>query len=451
MNEMIDVLLISSPSSNPYTESVFSAQGMPPLGLGYIATYLKKNGYSAIVFDMNFRFNTIYTLLDYVNKVQPKVIGISCTTESYNNALKIAHVLKKHSGQLCIVVGGPHVSFEYQNTLESSNDVDYVVINEGELSFKKICDYHIGKKIGIDALTGIAYKRNGRICRAPLEPFIECLDELPIPDRTLFLNFDQYPVASTISTSRGCPGKCVFCAASVLSGGKYRMRSAKGVVDEFEYLKSLGYNHVTVIDDTMTVNKKRLYEFTDELVNRKLSMTWFCESRVDIITREMLLKMKSAGLTQIQFGVESGSQEILNSIKKGINLADIRSVFKLCKELHIQAVTNLIIGQPQDTNETIESTLLFGKELMNLGAQVSYTICTPFPGTPLWTEPERFGIEIIDHDLEHYSTFQPVIKTKYLGINEIRNWYFKAIKNKNKIVNRNLEDVLKRHKSQLNY
>ena len=211
------------------------------------------------------------------------------------------------------------------------------------------------------------------------------------------------------------------------------MRTAKSIVDEFEYLTTLGFYHILIIDDTMTANLHRLNLFLDELIHRNLNVTWYCESRVDIITRDMLIKMKAAGLTQIQFGVESGNQDILKSIKKNITLEQIRNAFKWCEEIGIIASTNMIIGHPEDTLQTINETILFAQELQSLGARVSFTICTPFPGTPIWNIPEEYGLEIIDNDLDHYSTQHPVFNTKNLTSTQIRNEFYRAVKNTSKV------------------
>jgi len=202
------------------------------------------------------------------------------------------------------------------------------------------------------------------------------------------------------------------------------MRSPQNIVSEFEYLKSLGFNHVNVIDDTMTASIERLNTFLDEMISRDLKMTWFCESRADVMTKDIMLKMKAAGLVAIQFGVESGSKRVLDAINKKVKLEQIRNVFRWCEELALFAATNVMIGQPADNLETIEDTLNIAEELSSMGAYVSTTVCTPFPGTPLWLYPEKFEIELVDSELEHYSTFCPVINTKHLTVSEIRNEYY---------------------------
>ncbi|WP_234123010.1 B12-binding domain-containing radical SAM protein [Clostridium hydrogenum] len=443
MNEL-DILLALAPSPNPGLMISFEYQGMPPLGIGYLGTYLSKFNYSVKLIDMSFRDVTINTFMKTVESKRPKMIGLSCTTETYLSAVQIASIVKSKYPDIIIVFGGPHVSFEYEAAL-STGVVDFVICNEGEISLKELCDYCIRKERRLEDLKGIVYKKDGKTICAPSQPLICDLDEIPFPDRKLFDKLESYAHPATCSTSRGCPGKCIFCAASALSGGKYRLRSAKNVVQEFAYLKSLGFNHVEIIDDTMTASVKRLNEFLDELISQDLGMTWYCESRVDVMTKELLTKMKKAGLNNIQFGVEAGSQKMLDSLKKNITMEQIRNVFNWCNELRIMSSTNMIIGQPYDTPETINDTLNIAEEVASLGASVNFTVCTPFPGTALWEHKEDYNIKILDNDLNHYSTFCAVYDSKYMKAKEIQNAYYKSTVDLHRRHPKNINPSLQRY------
>ena len=227
MEKRLDVLLVSPPSPNPLMLKSFKRQGMPPLGLGYIATYLKQADYSVAIMDMGLEDNTMDVLLDTIKTQKPSIVGISCSTETYNTTIRIAKIIKEINGDICIALGGPHVSLQYNTIFGKENIIDFAMINEGEISFKKLCDYYIRKTLNLEDLRSVVYVKKGKTITTPLEPFIEDLDSLPFPDRSLFDPLDKYAIPATISTSRGCPGKCAFCAAGVLSGGRYRMRSAK--------------------------------------------------------------------------------------------------------------------------------------------------------------------------------------------------------------------------------
>jgi len=423
----LDILLVNTPSANPGMIYAFEKQGIPPLGLGYLATFLKQANYSVKILDLCMPYKTIDTLIDILNNNNVRVIGFSCTTETYNVAVQLANAVKEKNPDYIVVVGGPHVSFEYESAL-NSNVIDYVVLNEGEISLKELCDYYLLGIGTLESLKGIAYKKNGILVCADSQPFITDLDILPFPDRELFEDISAYPMPATIITSRGCPGKCIFCSSSVLSGGRYRMRSVENVVMEFEYLKSLGYDNIVILDDTMTVSKARLEVLCNELVSKNLQISWHCESRVDAVDKDILVKMKTAGLTSIQFGVESGSQNVLDSMHKNISLKQIRNVFEWCRDIGIRANTNMIIGLPSSDFQSIEDTIMLADEIISLGGAVSWSVCTPFPGTSLWKNPDDFGIEIVDSDLDHYDLYRPILNTKYMSAIDIRNAFYAAKK-----------------------
>lgn len=423
-NEKIDLLLVLAPSPGISLNLGFDAQAMPPLGIGYIATYVSQFGYKVRLLDMSIPENTLYELLEIVNAGTPKMIGISTTTETYNNGVCIAKALKETNKDYLIFMGGPHVTFEYTDALNTGY-IDVVIRGEGEMVTKELCDYYIKQVGNLKDIKGISYNYNDKVISNPDAMLIQNLDDLPFPDRSFF-ELEKYPHKGNCSTSRGCPGKCIFCAASGLSGGKYRMRSAESIVKEFKYLKSLGCHHIDIVDDTMTASLKRLNEILDLLLEANLGITWYCESRVDVVSKELLIKMKQAGLSLIQFGVEAGSQEMLDCLKKHITLTQIENVFHWCRELGILATSNMIIGHPYDTEKSIDETIALAKKILSLGAHMNFTICTPFPGTYMWDHMEELGLKIVENNLDKYTTFYPVLETSNFSANDLRNKYYKA-------------------------
>lgn len=358
--------------------------------------------------------------------VKTKVVGISTSTETYKCGLKIASFVKKLYPEVIIVMGGCHVSFEYEDAFNSGY-VDYVIRNEGEVTFKELLDYIYQGKGELYDIDGLCYvDAAGHVVKNKNRKYIENLDELPIPDRTFF-EMEKYAYPASISTSRGCPGNCIFCAATALSGGRYRIRSASNIIKEIKYLKELGYSHVQIVDDTMTADVERLVQFIDLMIKENLQMSWYCESRADIMTKELLQKMKEAGCCAIQFGVEAGSQEMLDCLRKNVTMEQIRNVFKWAHELDLVASSCLIIGQPYDTKQTINETMSFAKELKTLGASIVFSVSTPYPGTYMYNNPDKLGLEILDFDTDNYTTQIPVYNSKYLTKDEIQSAYFDAV------------------------
>ena len=205
---------------------------------------------------------------------------------------------------------------------------DYGIIGEGEQTALELVNaIHSGNKEEIPSIKGIIFRNDSGIVRTPPRAYIEDLDTIPFPARHLLPDLKKYryrfykhlPTA-TIITSRGCPYQCTFCDRAVF-GNKLRMRSIKNMLDEIEILvKEYGVRGINIQDDLFTITPQRVIEFCDQLMSRKLKISWSCLARVDCITPEMLKIMKKAGCWQIGYGIESGNQKILNTINKNITL-----------------------------------------------------------------------------------------------------------------------------------
>lgn len=420
----LDVLLVNSPSPNPGSILSHRIQGLPPLGINYIATWLNKKGYSTQLLDFYIRTVTLKDLKQILETKKPALIGISTTTETFKNGIRLAEYIKKSAPNTIVVMGGCHVTFEYESAL-TSGVIDYIIRGEGEITFEKLCDSILQDQGSIEEINGLSYIHDNKIVSNPDRAFISDLDLLPFPDREL-LDIDKYSHPGSISTSRGCPGRCIFCAATALSGGRYRMRSAENVVEEMIYLKGLGFNHIQFIDDTLTADIRRLKKILRIIEEKELIISWAAESRVDVIDKDLLLKMSKAGCKSLQFGVEAGNQKMLDSLKKNITIQQIRNVFKWCKEVGIAPASCLIIGQPFDTKESINDTINIGLELQALGARIVFSISTPYPGTFMYNNADKLGIKIINSDTDCYTTQTPVYNSKYLSATEIQNYFYDA-------------------------
>ncbi len=210
-----------------------------------------------------------------------------------------------------------------------------------------------------------------------------------------------------------------------MDGRKYRMRSPKNVVDELEFLhKTYGAGYFAFLDDAFTVDKHRVAEICEEIKNRKLKIKWSCETRVDMVTKEMLLKMKEAGCVAVWFGIESGSQPVLNAMGKGISLAQTIRAFKWAKEAGLKPNPNVILGFPGETKKTAWETIKFVKRLTPdyMGC---YTVATPYPGTPMYDFIQKKGwLKVTDFD--KYDTATPTFETPTLSMNELRKIYEQA-------------------------
>jgi radical SAM superfamily enzyme YgiQ (UPF0313 family) len=229
-------------------------------------------------------------------------------------------------------------------------------------------------------------------------PLIQNLDALPFPARDL-LPMDKYiplpnqykrkPVANLMAL-RGCPYQCTFCSANAVFGCSLRMRSAQRVYDEIKQLvDTYGIREISFWDDTLTVNKKWLHELCDLIISNHLDITWSCYARVNTVDLDLLKKMKKAGCWNIFYGIESGNQELLDRIKKGITLDQIRNAVKLTKKAGIEVRGSFMIALPGETPEMAHKTIDFAIELDPDYAQFSIT--TPYPGTELFEQAKQYG------------------------------------------------------------
>jgi anaerobic magnesium-protoporphyrin IX monomethyl ester cyclase len=411
---MVDVLLVQPPLPPPMNAYVNDVVLTPPLGLCYIASCLRKE-FEVEILDSAILNLTFHEIKDKVRKAAPKVVGISTSTHTYKNALSIAEIAKKTTGSYT-VLGGPHVTFTAKEALKHP-EVDFVIRNEGEITMLELCRALLKNEGSIEAVKGVSYRRNGVPFDNPPQPLIYELDALPFPAREL-TPLHLYKIPASIVTSRGCPSSCIFCAAKAMSGGAYRVRSPVNVIEEVKQIyEKINPPFLFVADDTFTVFEERTKQICVGL--RDLGVRWVCESRVNTVNRRLISLMSQSGCFAIQFGVESGSQKILDSIKKGITLNQVKKVVQWCVDEGVQPVCSFMVPHPEDDWNTIMETEGLMKELKKMGAQLYVSLTTPFPGTTLYSNAEKFGIEFLTEDTDEYNLATPVIRTRHLSAEDV--------------------------------
>ena len=351
---------------NPETPRIHNMGGANsfPLGLGYIAAVLEKD-HNIEVIDMGAEKLNDDSLMDKISEINPEIIGISANTLSFQNAIQIGKKIKQIDNEIMIVIGGAHSNAMPTDPLKYKY-FDISVYGEGERTVVELWD-KIEKGKSYDDVKGIAFRKNDKITVNPRQELIENLDNLPFPARHLFPmkkyseEFSLYvsPIYS-VGTSRGCPFSCAFCSNNVIFGRTYRTRSPENIVNEIEHLiDGYGVKGIYFREDIFTMNSKRVYGICDEINKRDLDFKWICESRVNTINQEMLRSMKKAGCELIWFGVESGSQRVLDLMHKQITLSQSRNAFSLCKKIKLKAGGSFLIGIPgEKKNESNYSALL---------------------------------------------------------------------------------------------
>lgn len=379
---MTSVLLIYPYFRPKHDRSTFR---FPPLGLGYIASRLRRAGYSPELLDCTFldKDDALKQALD----ADADVVGIYSMATMREESLKFARHLKGRCSLL--VAGGPLPSSDPGAFLD---DFDIVVVGEGEQTAAEILKaYESGSDLSsnLRSINGVAYRQDGRVVLTPRRDPEDDLDEIAFPARDLFPNqmyIDHWKerfgyTTTTVITTRGCPFSCEFCSNAVF-GVSYRERSEKNVLDEVEGALSLGYDRIHFADDVFTLNRKRLLRFCDEILSRGLGFSWECLGRVDSIDKTAAEAMKRAGCRRIFFGIESGDDSVLKLMNKRITTADARKAVEAARSSGLETGAFFILCYPGETDDTVLQTIRFATSLPV--DYLSFTMPYPLPGTALY-------------------------------------------------------------------
>ena len=391
-----------------------------PLGIGYLAAVLEKNGYDVNVIDCQALPLTLDEVENELRKRQPDMVGLTSTTLTYKSALEIIKVAKKALPDSLTLIEASHVTFWDENALQECPQLDIVVRKEGENTLLELVQ-KLEAGEGLDDVLGITYRKGEEIVRTEDRPYIEDLDSLPFPAVHLFPveQFNKYGnIIFPVMTSRGCTFWCEFCTAVRMFGRRYRMRSPKRVVDELEFLhKKYGEKQYTFYDDAFTVNQARTEEICNEILKRGLKIKWDCETRVDMVSKDLLQKMKDAGCIAVWFGVEAGSEQVIEAMGKGISLKQTLNAFKWANEVGLMTVASMILGFPGETRETAMQSINLLKRIKS--DEIGVYIATPYPGTPMYDYVKKMGwIKITDFN--KYDTATPIFETPTMSMKELR-------------------------------
>lgn len=365
-----------------------------PLGLGYIAAYLRTKGYS----DVDIATVAFQTDEQIISRSKTAdVIGFTATSPMMTHGRQLARQIRKVNPSSVIVFGGAHPSVAPASTLEDDS-IDFVVRGEGEITFAELVKT---LETGEDPkeIDGVSFRiGNGALYHTKAREQIGNLDSIPFPARDLMKqkNFSEKSYAAYkkssawVLSSRGCPFKCTYCASNAIWTRTWRPRSAKNILSEAEDLsRNHGIEHINFADDTFTVNRQRCLEFCDLLMSSQLDITWACNVHAKTVDRELLGIMKQSGCVEIWVGVESGSQKILDELHKGVYLSQIKDVFRNSRDIGIRRHAYLMIGSPSESQETVKATKELVRELDPDYAAV--TIFTPYPGSDIYNEAKTRG------------------------------------------------------------
>ena len=368
-----------------------------PLGLAYLGSVVKKEG-----FDIQLRDGLFYKSYGEfereLKEINPDVFGVSFSTALMEHAKNYIDIARQILPNVKIIAGGAHPTISSFDVMKEM-DVDYIVYGEGEKTLPKLLYFINGDGGNLSAINGLVYRDDGGVKINPPAEFVENLDDIPWPARDL-LPMEKYlgiaplmplPYPNTnIVVSRGCPGNCLFCQPTLrkLSGGKVRYRSVSDVIKEIKFLvKEYRVKSVDLGVDEPTHDKKWMGEFCDRLIEEKLNIKWGTPSRVDAVNKLLLEKMAKSGCVYISYGIESGSQKIMNILRKGTTVKQAEDALRWTEEVGICGRANIMVGSPGETKDTINESIDFIKRAKPDFIFVAAT--TPLRGTALYDLAER--------------------------------------------------------------
>ncbi len=427
---MIDILLVNPREHHGFFEK------MPPLGLASLAAVLESGSTSVAIADLEIEHGS---LEDWLRRVQPRFLGISGTTHTRFESYDIARRAKRHNPEIVTIYGGVHASFTGRETLATVPEIDYVIRGEAERSLPALIAAH-QSGANLQLIPGLAYRGDGGISENK-RPLRMDLESLPQPAYH-FLNMKKYSLKMefvkkrgiSLLTSRGCLARCSFCSASRMFDHLVTTRTAATTVDMIEFLfKEYGYSGIKVFDSTFTIDRDHVAAVCDEIIRRGLRFPWECEVRIGTVDRPLLETMKNAGCYYVDIGVESGSQKVLNLMRKGITVEEAEETIRICHETGLKIKAFFSIGHIGENLDDVEKTFAFIEKLRPM---ISTIACGAgvriYPGTYLenycltnkllppdfsWTAP--YEDEWLANIFQ--TTTVPVLLQPQLGKRELEN------------------------------
>jgi radical SAM superfamily enzyme YgiQ (UPF0313 family) len=374
--------------------------GFPPIGIMSLSAVLKQAGHECIMFDQANPETPNDVIIKEIRRQRPVLVGLSfLSTTSYPYAKILARQIRAVDSTVRLAFGGVFASLNAGLVKLQCPEVDFVCRGDGE---QLILDLLVHLE-DPEAVAGLTWAKDGQVVQNPNRTTERHLDQWPFPDReSLKLDFiESMPLDvpavlslkrfTTMQTSRGCPWPCVFCDIPIFNDGKWRFRSAEHVVKEFKYLQALGYGAVYFVDDHFLLKPKRIEAICQGIIDEGIDIEWGVEGRVDSVCQHLFPIMAQAHCRTIMFGIESGSQRVLDRLKKEQTLEEVESAVTTAKQAGIEIVHGFfVLGNPDETVEDIRATFDFASRL-RLDTFGFNRLCV-YRGTPLWQEYVKRGL-----------------------------------------------------------
>ncbi len=394
----------------------------PPLGVCYVAAAFEAGGADVKIIDYIVSGYSPEKLARELEVFQPDIVGSTSVTMNFPGAAEIVCKAKELRPSAMTMMGGPHVSFDAEDTLKKYPGIDLIVMGEGEETIRELIP-RVEDHRALREVKGIAFREDGGgVVRTEPRAFIQDLDSLPLPSRHL-LECSRYQALGfpvSIVTARGCPYPCIFCQGRRMVGSRVRYRDPVRIVDEIEEILAYGFTRINVADDLFLSKKDRAQAVCREILKRGLDVPWSAFARVNTVDPETLRLMREAGCDSISFGIESGNPEMLERIEKKITLDQARRAVEMCKEAGIMPHASFMIGLPGESEQTMKDSEAFARSLDII---YGYHFLAPFPGTTVREKVDTYDLEILSSDWSLYDANRAVVQTSSLSAEEIESFY----------------------------
>ncbi|MBN2120402.1 MAG: cobalamin-dependent protein [Candidatus Omnitrophica bacterium] len=351
----------------------------PPSGLGYIGQYIEEKGLEYEVIDLS-SGDTFRDLKNTLRDFKPDLVGLSVMSPYYRQAFLVIEYIKRIRPNVCIAVGGHHLSATKVDMLRQCPFIDFGIMHEGEKTFFELC----GNR-DMAEIPGLIYRKNSHILRTEDRDFTSNLEEFPYPLYKKFKLNRYYSGSMGIITSRGCPYKCTFCTVATNNKNTYRLRNISSIIKEIEHWYRQGYRQFSINDDTFAIDRKRIIDLCDSIKGmsfKGLEINCGNGLRVDAIDKETLVKMRQTGFKHVVFGVESANDDILRVMKKQITFRKVQEAIEDGLDAGLEIKLFFSIGHINETPGHAEYSLQFAKTYPVVDALFHFLV--PFPDTELF-------------------------------------------------------------------
>ena len=401
-----------------------------PLTLAIIAAILREDGFSVHLKDCSNDGISFEDLRNFIQELKPRLVIVNTSTPSITGDLKIADLTKEIDSSIKTIFFGIHVTALPNETLKANANVEFIACGEPEYTLRDFA-LVLRDNRPVDSVKGMIYRSDGEIKHNDPRPPIENLDDLPYPAWDL-VNIKGYRLPITnrpfllVLTGRGCPYPCKFCAAKTFYGKKSRLRSPRRIVSEIKYIKEhYGINDFLFWSENSISDRQHIYDISKALSREVPGVKWVCNGRVDVVDAELLAAMKEGGCWMVGYGIEAGTQRVLDLMKKDIKIEDIEKAVRLTKVAKIEVTGHVIVGYPGETKEDIARTTQLVKRLDLDYVQVYCSV--PFPGSLLYEESVKNNW-IKSDDWTMFEQNFSIIDTPYLSGREVMKLRDKMIK-----------------------